>query len=140
MPTKLEFDTPEGRLSMSIADAHFMAYDAGDMSMQSPRVLVERMRAMGLSDMAEDHARLLAQNKLTVIELREVRADAEALIASGESLIDTITPRLDELRDVIAQTQEAMYASVERMSALAVACQQALCQIPGYMPPPSRPV
>jgi hypothetical protein len=135
MSTKLEFESPEGRLTLSIADIQFMAYDAGEASLRSPGRLVERMRAMGLGELAERHARLLAQNKVTVIELREARDDAEALLACGEPFVDTITPRLEALREMITRTQKDMRASVDRLAALSASCQQALSQLPGYRPP-----
>ncbi|MDR5856299.1 hypothetical protein P9239_21715 [Caballeronia sp. LZ062] len=141
MPTKLEFETPEGRLSLPIDDVEFMAYDAGEATLHSMRHFIERMRAMGLGQLAEAHARLLAQNKLHVIELREARHDAEALLACGaigEAIEDHITPRIDMLRDGIAQTHAQLRASVERLAALSEACHQALHQIPGYRAP-SRP-
>jgi hypothetical protein len=138
MSTKLEFHTPEGNLSISIADAEFMAYDAGEASIDDPRFLVERMRAMGLSELAEHHARLIAQNRVTVMELREAREDAEALLASGEPFEDTITPRLEVMRETITRTQLAMRASINRMAALSAACHQALSELPGYRPP-ARP-
>ncbi|WP_277189055.1 hypothetical protein [Caballeronia sp. BR00000012568055] len=135
MSTKLEFESPEGRLSLSIADAQFMAYDAGEACLRSPRRLIERMRAMGLGDLAEHHARLLAQNKVTVMELREARDDAEALLACGEPFVDTISPRLDVLRDLITRTQIDMRESVDRLAALSASCHRALSQLPGYQPP-----
>ncbi|QSN64861.1 hypothetical protein [Caballeronia sp. M1242] len=138
MPTKLEFDTPEGRLSLSIDDVQFMAYDAGDATLRSMRQFIERMRAMGLGAIAESHARLIAQNKLHGIELREARHDAEALLACGaigEAIEDRITPRIEMLREDIAQTHAQLRASVERLAALSSACHEALQQIPGYRPP-----
>jgi hypothetical protein len=138
MSTKLEFESPEGRLSLSIPDAQFMAYEAGEAAMRSPRRLIDRMREMGLSALAEHHARLLAQNKVTVMELREARDDAEALLACGEPFVDTISPRLDVLRDLITRTQTDMRASVERLAALSASCHHALSELPGYRPP-SRP-
>jgi hypothetical protein len=120
---------------LSIDDAQFMAYDAGEISMRSPRQLVERMRSMGLGDLAEHHVRLLAQSKVTVMELREAREDAEALLASGQPFEDTITPRLDRLRELITQTQLSMRSSLDRMAAISSACHAGLCAIPGYRPP-----
>jgi hypothetical protein len=138
MPPKLAFDTPEGPMLLSIDDAQFMAYDAGEFSMRSPRELVERMRRMGLGDIAEHHVRLLAQSKVTVMELREAREDAEALLASGEPFEDTITPRLAKLRELITQTQLSMRSSMDRMAAISSACHAGLIAIPGYRPP-ARP-
>jgi hypothetical protein len=138
MPPKLAFETPEGPMLLSIDDAQFMAYDAGEFSMRSPRELVERMRRMGLGDIAEHHVRLLAQSKVTVMELREAREDAEALLASGEPFEDTITPRLDKLRELITQTQLSMRSSMDRMAAISSACHAGLNAIPGYRPP-ARP-
>jgi hypothetical protein len=138
MPPKLAFDTPEGPMLFSIDDAQFMAYDAGEISMRSPRQLVERMRAMGLGDLAEHHVRLLAQSKVTVMELREAREDAEALLASGEPFVDTISPRLDRLRETITQTQLSLRSSMDRMAAISSACHAGLSELPGYRPP-SRP-
>lgn len=48
MPIKLEFETPEGRLSLRVDDAQFVAYDAAETSMRSMYTFVERMRDMGL--------------------------------------------------------------------------------------------
>lgn len=138
MPTKLEFETPEGRLSLSIDDVQFMAYDAGEATLRSMRHFIERLRSMGLGELAESHARLIAQNKLHVIELREARHDAEALLACGaigEAIEDRITPRIEMLREDIAQTHAQLRASVERLAALSAACHEALQQIPGYRPP-----
>lgn len=139
--TKLEFETPEGRMSLPIRDVQFMAYDAGDLAVTSTRDFVERMRAMGLGEPAETYARLLAQNKVAVIELRETREDAEALLASpeeGAMIASSIMPRLQALRETIARTQAEMRASVERLAAIAAACDHALHQIPGYRPPLRR--
>ncbi|SAK81381.1 hypothetical protein AWB79_05326 [Caballeronia hypogeia] len=138
MPTRLEFSTPEGRMSLSVADAQFMAYDAGELAVKSMREFVQRLRAMGIGQLAETYARLLAQNKVSIMELREVREDAEALLASkeeGETIVNVITPRLDALRETIARTQAEMRESVERLAALSAACEHALHQIPGYRPP-----
>ncbi len=138
MSTKLEFESPEGRLSLSIDDVEFMAYGAGELAMRSMRELVERMRRMGLGAIAEAHARVQAQSKVTIMELREMREDAEAILllgSQGETIDDTITPRLDALRQTIAQTQVDMRASVDRLAALAVSCHEALMRIPGYRPP-----
>ncbi|WP_244817888.1 hypothetical protein [Caballeronia sp. Lep1P3] len=139
MLTKLEFETPEGRLSLPIDDVQFMAYDAGEVALRSMPQFVCRMRAMGLGEIAETHARLLAQNKVHILELREARDDAQTLLACGaigETMEDTITPRLDVLRESIAQTHAQMRRSVERLAALSAACHHALNQIPGYSPPP----
>ncbi|WP_087049665.1 hypothetical protein [Caballeronia ptereochthonis] len=139
--TRLEFETPEGRMSLPINDVQFMAYDAGELAMQSTRDFVERMRAMGLGELAENHARLLAQNKVSIMELREVREDAEALLErkeEGELIANSITPRLERLREVIARTHVDMRANVARLAALSVACDRALRQIPGYRPPARR--
>lgn len=141
MSTSLEFETPEGRLSLSIADVQFMAYDAAELSMRSTRDLVERMRGMGLGSLAETHARVLAQSNVTIMELREAREDAEAALSMGsdaDAIEDTITFRMELLRQSIARTQVEMRANVERLAALSAACHEALCQIPGYRPP-SRP-
>jgi hypothetical protein len=138
MSTKLEFETPEGRLTLSISDTEFLAYDAGDVSMRSMREFVERMRAMGLGVAAERHASLIAQSKVNVMELRETREDAEALLACGESFDDTISPRLAALRDAIVQTQIDLRASMDRMAALSAASHAALKQIRGYRPPARR--
>lgn len=141
MSTKLEFETPEGRLSLSIDDAQFMAYDAGEMVQSAMRQFIDRMRAMGLDELAETHARLVSQNKINIMELREARHDAEALLACGsigEAIEDRITPRLAILRESIAQTHTQLRASVERLAALSAACHHALSQIPGYRPPLRR--
>jgi hypothetical protein len=135
MPTKLEFQTPEGRLSLSIADAQFMAYEAGETSYRSTRRLVERMQSMGLGALAEHHARLLAQCKVNIMELRETRDDAEAMLVCGEPFEDTISPRLDLLRESITRTQLDLRASMDRLAALSASCHKALMQIPGYRPP-----
>jgi hypothetical protein len=138
MPTRLDFDTPEGRLSLPLDDVQFMAYDAGELAMSSIRDFVGRMRSMGLSELGETYARLIAQNKVSVMELRETREEAEALMASekeGEAILDTIMPRLDAMREVIARTHVELRASVDRIAALSAACDHALQQIPGYRPP-----
>jgi hypothetical protein len=134
MSTKLEFQTPEGRLSLSIADAQFMAYEAGETSYRSTRKLVERMQSMGLGALAEHHARLLAQCKVNIMELRETRDDAEAMLVCGEPFEDTISPRLDALRENITRTQLDLRASMDRLAALSAACHKALMEIPGYRP------
>jgi hypothetical protein len=141
MPTKLEFATPEGRISLSINDVQFMAYDAGELALQCTRDFVERMRSIGFGDLAETYARLQAQNKVSVMELREAREDAEALLGSKEecgAITERIMPRLDELRETITRTQADMRANVERLAALSAACDGALRQIPGYRPPARR--
>jgi hypothetical protein len=135
MTTKLEFESPEGRLSLPIRDIQFMAYEAGDASYRSTRRFVDRLRSMGLGALAERHARLLAQSKVNIIELKEMRADAEALLVCGQPFMDTITPRLDVLRDTITQTQQELRDSTDRLAALSAACHKALCGIPGYRPP-----
>ncbi|WP_321795437.1 hypothetical protein [Caballeronia sp. J97] len=138
MPTKLEFATPEGRIALSIADVQFMAYDAGELAMISTRTFVERMRSMGLGELAETYARLVAQNKVAMMELREAREDAEALLGSEEesaAIAKRIMPRLEVLRETISRTQADMRANVDRLAALSVACDRALHQIPGYRPP-----
>ncbi|SAL56454.1 hypothetical protein AWB71_03029 [Caballeronia peredens] len=138
MPTRLEFQTPEGRMSLPIRDVQFMAYDAGELAMRSMRDFVERMHMIGFGDLAEDYARQLAQNKVSIMELREAREDAEALLASKEEcrvIADSISPRLEQLREVITRTQVEMRASIERLAALSAACDRALRQIPGYRPP-----
>ncbi|BBU32846.1 hypothetical protein BTHE68_65800 (plasmid) [Burkholderia sp. THE68] len=138
MPTKLEFTTPEGRIALSISDVQFMAYDAGELALQSTRDFVERMRSMGLGELAERYAGLLAQNKVSVMELREAREDAEMLLGSkdeGGAIAEQIMPRLEALRETITRTQADMRASVERLAALSAACHRALHQVPGYRPP-----
>ncbi|SAK50021.1 hypothetical protein AWB76_01405 [Caballeronia temeraria] len=138
MPTKLEFATPEGRISLSIADAQFMAYDAGELAMHSTRDFVERMRSIGLGELAENYARLLAENRVSVMELREAREDAEALLGSeeeGGAIVERIMPRLEALRESITRTQAEMRKSVERLAGVSAACDRALHQIPGYRPP-----
>jgi|GEM_PF-7126735 len=114
MPTKLEFTTPEGRIALSISDVQFMAYDAGELALQSTRDFVERMRSMGLGELAERYAGLLAQNKVSVMELREAREDAEMLLGSkdeGGAIAEQIMPRLEALRETITRTQADMRAS-----------------------------
>jgi hypothetical protein len=138
MPTKLEFATPEGRLSLSINDVQFMAYDAGELAMRSTREFVERMRSIGFGELAETYARLLAQNKVSVMELREAREEAQASMDNRNECVqvaERIMPRLEQLRETISRTQVEMRANVERMSALSAACDRALRQIPGYRPP-----
>lgn len=138
MPTKLEFETPEGRISLSITDAHFMAYDAGELAMRSMREFVERMRTMGFGELAEDYARALAQTNVSIMELREAREDAEACLGQEEEIkviAESIAPRLEALRETIEQTRVEMRASVERLAAFSEACDRALRQIPGYLPP-----
>ncbi|SAK78436.1 hypothetical protein AWB80_04774 [Caballeronia pedi] len=138
MPTKLEFTTPEGRIALTISDAQFMAYDAGEVALQSTRDFVERMRSMGLGELAERHASLLAQNQVSVMELREAREDAETLLGSEQErgvIAQRLMPRLEALRETITQTQADMRASVERLAALSAACHRALHQVPGYRPP-----
>jgi hypothetical protein len=129
MPTKLEFQTPEGRLSLSIFDAQFMAYDAGELAYRSTR---------DFGELAEAYARLLAQNKVSVMELHEAREDAQACIgrdAECAVIAEGIMPRVERIRETIAQTQVDMRANVERLAALSAACDHALRQIPGYRPP-----
>jgi hypothetical protein len=133
--SKLEFESPEGRLSLRIEDIQFMAYEAGETSLRSTRVLVERMRAMGLGWLAENHARLLAQSKVNLMELRETRDDAEAMLYCGDSFEETLSLRLAELRDAITQTQIDLRESMDRLSALSATCHRVLMQIPGYRPP-----
>ncbi|SAL59732.1 hypothetical protein AWB74_02922 [Caballeronia arvi] len=138
MPTKLEFATPEGRISLSIDDAQFMAYDAGELALRSMRDFVERMRSMGLGGLAESYARLQAQNAVSLMELREAREDAEALLTRKEEcdvIADRLMPRLEALRETVTQTQTQMRESVERLAALSAACDCALHQVPGYRPP-----
>ncbi|MFM0139564.1 hypothetical protein [Caballeronia grimmiae] len=138
MRTKLEFESPEGRLSLHIDDVQFMAYDAAETAMKSMYKFVERMRDMGLGGLAETHARVCAQNCVNVMELREAHDDAQTLLACGavgDAMADTITPRLDILREDIARTHRQMRESVDRLAALSAACHQALSQIPGYTPP-----
>ncbi|SAL32057.1 hypothetical protein AWB73_02826 [Caballeronia turbans] len=138
MPTKLEFATPEGRLSLSILDAQFMAYDAGELAYRSTRDFVARMQSMGLGELAQTYARLLAQNKVSVMELHEAREDAQACLEQkdeGGVIAERILPRLEEIRETIARTQLDMRANVERLAALSAACDRALRQIPGYRPP-----
>jgi hypothetical protein len=135
---KLEFQTPEGRLSLSIFDAQFMAYDAGELAYRSTRDFVARMQSMGLGELAEAYARLLAQNKVSVMELHEAREDAQACIgrdAECAVIAEGIMPRVERIRETIAQTQVDMRANVERLAALSAACDHALRQIPGYRPP-----
>ncbi|SPB17846.1 hypothetical protein NOV72_05049 [Caballeronia novacaledonica] len=137
MPTKLEFATPEGRLSLSILDVQFMAYDAGELAYRSTRDFVARMQSMGLGEMAENYARSLAQNKVSVMELNEAREDAQACLgreAEYREIAEGIMPRLEKLREIITQTQLDMRANVDRLAALSAACDQALRQIPGYRP------
>ncbi|BAN28091.1 hypothetical protein [Caballeronia insecticola] len=141
MPTRLEFDTPEGRTSLPINDVQFMAYDAGELAMESMRAFVERMRLIGFGDLAEHYARQLAQNAVSIMELREAREDAEALVARKEEctvIADSISPRLEHLRQVITRTHVEMRESVDRLAALSAACDHALRQIPGYRPPMRR--
>lgn len=138
MHTKLEFETPEGRLSLHIDDVQFMAYDAAETAMKSMYTFVERMRDMGLGALAETHARVFAQNRVNVMELREAHDDAQTLLACGaigDAMADTIQPRLEILRENIAQTHRQMRTSVNRLAALSAACHEALSQIPGYTPP-----
>ncbi|MDR5746882.1 hypothetical protein QCE73_27295 [Caballeronia sp. LZ029] len=138
MPTKLEFETPEGRLSLSILDTQFMAYDAGELAYRSTRDFVARMQSMGLGELAQAYARLLAQNKVSVMELHEAREDAQACLgeeAERSVIAEGIMPRLERLRETITQTQVDMRANVERLAALSAACDRALRQIPGYRPP-----
>jgi len=138
MPTKLEFETPEGRLSLSILDTQFMAYDAGELAYRSTRDFVARMQSMGLGELAQAYARLLAQNKVSVMELHEAREDAQACLgeeAERSVIAEGIMPRLERLRETIAQTQVDMRANVERLAALSAACDRALRQVPGYRPP-----
>ncbi|SAK52176.1 hypothetical protein AWB77_01377 [Caballeronia fortuita] len=138
MPTKLEFSTPEGRISLSIDDVQFMAYDAGELAMKSTRDFVGRMRAMGLGELAETYARLIAQYKVSELELREAREEAEALLGSKEesgTIEKRIMPRLEAVRETIARTQIDLRENVERMAALSAACDYPLHQIPGYRPP-----
>src|SRR5689334_7596360 len=100
MLTRLEFETPEGRMTLTIHDVQFMAYDAGELAMQSMRDFVGRMRVMGLGELAEDYARQLAQNKVSIMELREAREDAEALLQrkeESEVIANSIAPRLEQL-------------------------------------------
>src|SRR5690348_4190486 len=99
MPTKLEFATPEGRLSLSINDVQFMAYDAGELAMRSTRDFVERMRSIGFGELAETYARLLAQNKVSVMELREAREEAQASMDNRDECVqvaERIMPRLEQ--------------------------------------------
>jgi hypothetical protein len=106
--------------------------------MRSTRDFVERMQSIGFDELAQTYARLLAQNKVSVMELREAREDAEAWLANREEdsvIADRIMPRLDELRETITRTQADMRENVERLAALAAACDCALRQIPGYRPP-----
>jgi hypothetical protein len=138
MPTKLEFATPEGRMSLSIDDVQFMAYDAGELAMRSIRDFVERMRSMGLGELAETYARLQAQNKVTLMDLREAREDAEALLTrkdEADVIVERLMPRIEALRETVTKTQMEMRESVERLAALSAACDHALHQIPGYRPP-----
>ena len=140
MPMKLEFETPEGRLSLRVDDIQFVAYDAAETSMRSMYTFVERMRDMGLGGLAETHARLLAQNRVNVMELREAHDDAQTLLACGavgDAMDDTVLPRLAILRENIGETHRQMRASVDRLAALSAACHRALSQIPGYRPPKS---
>lgn len=138
MPTRLEFATPEGRISLPIDDVQFMAYDAGELAMHSTRDFVERMQSMGLGELAESYARFQAQNAVSLMELREAREDAEALLTRKEEcdvIADRLMPRLEALRETVAQTQAGMRENMERLAALSAACDYALHQIPGYRPP-----
>ena len=138
MPTRLEFGTPEGRISLSIEDAQFMAYDAGELAMRSMRDFVERMQSMGFGELAETYARLHAQSAVSLMELREAREDAEALLAREDEcdvIAERLMPRIEALRETIAHTQAGMRESVERLAALSAACDCALHQVPGYRPP-----
>ncbi|WP_250517026.1 hypothetical protein [Caballeronia sp. INDeC2] len=93
---------------------------------------------MGLGELAETYARLLAQNKVSVMELHEAREDAQACLEhqdEGSVIAERIMPRLEEIRETIARTQVDMRANVERLASLSAACDTALRQIPGYRPP-----
>jgi hypothetical protein len=138
MPIKLEFATPEGRISLSIDDAQFVAYDAGELAMHSTRDFVERMESMGLGELAQTYARLQAQTEVSVMELREAREDAEAWLGKKEEssvIAEQIMPRVEALRETIARTQADLRENIERLAALSAACDCALHQVPGYQPP-----